>query len=265
VARADPKLAGWYNIWIGFCYDVLGDAEAAKLEYGKAQQKLGLSMPLPQSGGRVVIDVSKKRFFDKQLGMLSRSAEHVAREINRLETLVKELDNLANTPYQNEEAVRNLGEQLGFQSFRPKTGQTGGPDVTWYDEGCGELLAFELKTDKNQQSNYTVSDIGNGLNYLSWLEQNFRDAKVLSFIFVGPDVPISFEAAPTPLMHQVEIHELKSIAHDLVELLRKAGKKAGLEREVTLRTAAEEAFSMQAISKRLSHTCLISKKKTRNK
>src|SRR5205807_371297 len=52
VARGDGRTAGWFNLWIGYCYEIAGDLAAAQSAYQLARQKLGSNLPLPV--GRIV-------------------------------------------------------------------------------------------------------------------------------------------------------------------------------------------------------------------
>ena len=55
---------------------------------------------------------------------------------------------------QAEEAVRLLGEILGFDATRPDNDIGKGPDVFWVNNQTKEVLAFELKTNKNTPTRY---------------------------------------------------------------------------------------------------------------
>jgi hypothetical protein len=48
VGRGDSRLSGWFNLWIGYCYEAAGDSASAQLEYLRAKQKLGHTLPLPK-------------------------------------------------------------------------------------------------------------------------------------------------------------------------------------------------------------------------
>lgn len=49
VAVADAKLAGWYSIWLGMTYEMVGDQPARDMHYRRARSRLNKWVNLPYS------------------------------------------------------------------------------------------------------------------------------------------------------------------------------------------------------------------------
>lgn len=199
VASHDTPIAGWQSIWMGAALEICGDNDAALRSYSKAKSRLGTNLQLPRlrpihhDGSQPTLNG-----FGQQLTqLLSHSnGNKVSADISKLEATFLQIGN--GSPNQAEAAVRELGELLGFVATRPDNDHDTGPDVLWLDEENKECIAFELKTDKELSSTYTKDDIGQGHNHLAWVATNYKHINCLGLLFVGPDVPVSGQASPSP-------------------------------------------------------------------
>lgn len=229
--RADPKLAGWHNLWLGMCFELEGDRDAAQQEYLRARQRLGNQVILPKPISKSTPDVEaltqSKSDFEKLVewivGRVSQNSYH--KEIVRIRTSTEKLNEPEATPFQHEEALRSLGEQLGFNSTRPDNEYNAGPDVLWIDEAQGKCIGFELKTGKKESPSYFKRDINEGLGHLTWISSSYSNYQCLGLIFSGPKGKCDEQASPSPNMYHCELSVIASIRDLLIagiEDLRRA-------------------------------------------
>ena len=151
VARTDLRLAGWLNIWLGGNYQIEGDAESATNAFRRARNQIGINFNIPakqeKEGGKPAPPLEP---FANEVDELASttSADAFARSLRQLKASLADLDGAS--PRQMEEAVRALGELLGFAASRPDNDLGTGPDVLWEAKDGHGSIGFELKTDKQQ-------------------------------------------------------------------------------------------------------------------
>lgn len=154
----------------------------------------------PQHG----IDYKKMEF--KSAGQLS-SIQRWLQKFNsykemRLKSMII-LDNLSFCRTSNlfEEALKEVGEMLGFESQRPDNEFKVGPDNLW----CGihnQYIFFECKNEvKDDRNTINKLEAGQMCNHCAWFEEKYGDAKVCR-IFVAPTNILSKKAN---LTHKVEV------------------------------------------------------------
>lgn len=84
-----------------------------------------------------------------------------------------------------EEALKNVGEMLGFESQRPDNDYKVGPDNLW----CGvhnQYLFFECKNEvKRDRNTIKKTEAGQMNNHCAWFEEKYSDVEVCR-IFVTP-------------------------------------------------------------------------------
>lgn len=190
-ARADTKLAGWHNFWIGMCLEFEQDYESAQDEYSRAYKRLGNQIIIPKlinNNQRITSEIELSTDFERQIYNLvgKSSQQSYQKASDRLRQSVAALDNLAASAFQHEEALRSLGEYLGFNSTRPDNDFGTGPDVLWINEITQECLPFELKTGKKSDPIYYKKDIQEGHDHISWIQTNYENYHFLGLIYVGP-------------------------------------------------------------------------------
>jgi hypothetical protein len=222
VARGDGRIAGWFNLWIGYCFDMAEDHASAQLAYQIARQKLGSNLVLPTgstTGPGYELDTV---FQSKMRAILLASPESYARQERLFLQAVAPLSSGGGSSNALEEAVRQLGEFMGYDSSRPDNEGQGGPDVLWVDRSSRTLVGFELKTDKKAASSYTIEEVGKGHSYLEWLKANYADEDRLGLVFVGPRAPATGRATPSAEMYVVELPEIASISNAFAGFLKEA-------------------------------------------
>lgn len=234
VGRADGKLAGWYNVWLGMCYEAENDQKAALQEYNRARSRLGRNMVLPRpqvaapSNGSLE---SKPNFVRKMMELLiTESPNTFQREVEALQTAFSSIADANATTRQSEEGVRRLGDQLGLVSTRPDNDDHVGPDVLWHDESSNVVLAFELKTDKDDPANYKKEEIGQGHNHLGWISENYSTASCLGLLFVGPSGTCSVQSNPSDTMYLSSPEDLAQLANVYIAALHDIRRVPPIER-----------------------------------
>lgn len=260
--RADPKLAGWQNLWLGMCLELEEDSDAAQQEYMRARQRLGSQIPIQKLTNKninneQVLTQSNSDFERLVYWVVGRVSENsYQKEINRISTSTVNLNESEATPFQHEEAVRSLGEQLGFNSTRPDNEINTGPDVLWVNEAEGKCIGFELKTDKKDSPTYFKKDIDEGHGHLAWISQNYKTYQCLGLIFVGNDGKCGEQASPSPTMYHCELSVIASVKDKLIAGIKDLRRTTPSERSSKVKEFCAEAqwsinelFSQLAVKK----------------
>lgn len=143
----------------------------------------------------------------------------------------------AGSTNQAEEAVRLLGEILGFDATRPDNDMGKGPDVLWVNNQTKEVLAFELKTNKNIPTRYKKDDIGQGHNHITWINENYQNYNLIGLLFIGPEIGVvEGKASPSENMHFTDIDKIKALMGDVTALLSDLLRLTPLERSAEMQS-----------------------------
>lgn len=221
-ARADEKLSGWHNLWLGMCLECEEDYEAAQEEYLCAYQRLAKKVIVPKAISGVSHDATaimpKLTDFERQIDLIVErtSPEGYQKTFQRLRTSVAGLDNSTASIPQQEESLRALGEYLGFAATRPDNDDGTGPDVFWVDENAQKCLAFELKTGKKKDPIYYKKDVEQGHDHLEWIRQNYSNYLCLGLAYVGSYGKRDRAANPSSEMYLCDISVLAAIRNQLI-------------------------------------------------
>lgn len=246
-ARADEKLSGWHNLWLGVCLESEEDLESAQEEYTRAYKRLAKKVIVPRNMAASSQGVSSgsplKTDFEQQMLLLAnrKSPEGYQKALSRLNTSVSGLDDPNASVPQQEEALRALGEYLGFTSTRPDNDGGTGPDVLWIDESIKKGLSFELKTDKQIDPTYYKKDIAQGHDHLEWVGQNYPDVQSLGLVYVGPYGTRDKAANPSSDMYWCDTAVVVTIKNQLT---------AGIEDLRSITPARREERVMEFCSQR---------------
>lgn len=115
---------------------------------------------------------------------------------------------------QFEEALKELGKILGFESERPE--QVGGPDVLWLT-GANHGFVFEAKSRKKDNTPLTKEQNGQLLNSMEWAQKNYP-----GFVFTGvsihPNAYCTSQTTPGSNM-ALTLAGLNSLLVDTLQLL----------------------------------------------
>jgi tetratricopeptide (TPR) repeat protein len=229
------KAGAWHALWLGYCYELMGDNTQAEVMYRRARSATKNIPPLdvqPSSAEEQevpaqVIEVARYLYNGTQVDKAS---------IRNFASDLAVLDG-SGTPKQTEEAIRKLGEYLGLESSRPDKEVGTGPDVLWDTIG-GPSFNQELKTDKASTSNYSKRDVGQMYDHIQWVKENSESAIILS-TFVGPVLAAATDANPGPEVMVIELGEYQAIAERLRVALEDICSRA---LSVTLRQIVFEVF-----------------------
>ncbi len=230
-ARADTPLAGWHSIWVGACFEAEGDIESAYLAYHRARERLGLNVTLPMGAGSRPATVGEEASsfaaaVDRIVGLISQDSYN--RELRQLKSRLQDLDGA--TPRQMEEAVRALGEALGFEATRPDNEFDTGPDVLWADTDTKQCLGLELKTDKDEPARYAKKDVAQGHDSLSWIANEKADFACLGLVMIGPDGFCDQAGNPSSEMWWSPPHKLAVTRDRLIAMIEDIRKLVPRER-----------------------------------
>jgi hypothetical protein len=259
--RADAPLAGWHNVWLGGLYEKAGDFESAGMAYAWARSRLGTNAVLPKLDKDERLDAEPTSPFAASVYRLigMNSPEAFRRDVELLERQLQTLDGASSR--QMEEAVRALGELLGFKASRPDNDFGTGPDVLWEESETKTVLGLELKTDKKNPASYNKKDIGQGHDSLEWIGKEWQGFRQLGLAFVGPEGRCTGEANPSAEMSLITPGNLASLRDEILALIEDLRKILPLERLVRTREECNEAkWSLEAIFGRLNKCRLLDMK-----
>lgn len=196
----------WHALWLGVCYDALGDLDRAQELFERAH---GASKEIPPVD---VVAADAEGAFSPQVVMVAASLRQGNRVVlsvpSRFDVELAPLDGAATVP-QTERAIELLGSYLGLETTRPDNEHGTGPDVLWMASD-GVAVNFEAKTDKHLDSVYTKGDLGQLRDHARWT-QDQHGGKDIRSVFVGPLRPTSDEANPDPEMVVIELAAFRDV------------------------------------------------------
>ncbi|WP_168427705.1 DEAD/DEAH box helicase family protein [Sphingomonas sp. Leaf30] len=250
-ARADEKLAGWHNLWIGACLHKEGDIDEGRFYYARARGQLGYNLIVYTGpiGRENDVEIIRSRIVESLNQIVSLAHEGYNRQLNKIRSALAPLDGAS--PRQMEEAARYLGELLGFESTRPDNDLGTGPDVLWADPGQDVVLGLELKTDKNEESQYNKEDIGQCLNHLEWMNDKIIGKDSLGVLLIGEPTTVSAKASPNKSIFYASSNALSQIRDELIGLVEDIHKMIPLQRLDALETSTRAGWDLRDISERL--------------
>jgi hypothetical protein len=233
VAIADARLAGWYSMWLGMTYEIQGDQEASAMHYRRARSRLSRWVNLPYKTIYKEGDLAAETKSPVHERLLSKNeqgpqalGDHVAKVRAQLAT-IQDGNSSSN---QHEEAVRLVGELLGFEAIRPDNEQGAGPDVLWIDDTNKYIIAFELKTKKGAPAEYTKDEVGQSLNHIVWIKDQYKDYRFDGVFIVGPDGTCKANASPSDDMFLLTPERFSQIVAQFVAKVDDVRGRIALER-----------------------------------
>ena len=223
----------WLSFWLGYSLEMSGDHQNASYFYRKAcanQSNMPRSHSVtPSTGTSVPAQVTR---ISEQM----RIGHSDSLLVQPPRTLVQDLTPLNGngSSAQVEEAIRCLGQYLGLRSTRPDKEYGTGPDVLWMSEE-GYAACIEVKTDKQSSSSYRKEDVGQLHNHIQWVKDNHEVSQTVP-TFVGPLLPPSKEASPSPDMKIIELQQFHELSQRLIAALQDVAQRAlplSLEHELS--------------------------------
>lgn len=202
----------WHLLWLGYCYERIDEPEKANEAYQRAhntaqnipplhnQDWLETDFDLPNQ----VVEVSR---------YLHKGGSQMSKKVPERFDLDLTVLNGTGTSRQTEEALRSLGQYLGFQSSRPDNEYGTGPDVLWLSDDKA-ALCLEVKTDKQATSEYSKKDIGQLRDHIQWVKDNSEAIQIYP-AFVGLLLSPSNSANPDTDIQVIELQEFLEISNRL--------------------------------------------------
>ncbi|MGC3939952.1 DEAD/DEAH box helicase family protein [Roseobacter sp. EG26] len=220
VAPADRRLAGWYSMHIGHSFECEGDSETASKHYADARARtfFDIALPQPSTAASIVKAVAPKNGFHASLLSIFSSDKAVAKNPwDKHEFHIKKLLADDASSNQHEEAMRLLGEVLGFVSSRPEqeSDQNSTLDVLWLHEETKCAFLWSLKTKKNNDSPLNSEEVGTGLLHLEWFDKEFPDYHQHELFFLTPQATCVQQAHPSERMAAVRTENLRQFYRQL--------------------------------------------------
>jgi len=111
-----------------------------------------------------------------------------------------------------DENLKQLGDVLGFISFRPETEGDGTLDVCWEDEEKKVVIGFENKIDKTNKI-LAKREIDQCSGHKNWLAQNYPDYKINMFV-VGDIESYNELGSPLDLLH-LKISDIERVSNEV--------------------------------------------------
>lgn len=212
-------LAAWYACWIGNCCELTGDTDTASLYYKKANS-LNKDTPRYLSSSSANAGAFSDQILNISNNLLISSGSQIAAP-KTIVTDLKYLDH-SGSVNQTEEALKQLGSYLGFEATRPDKEHAAGPDVLWIDSGIA--LAIEAKTEKS--SDYNKDEIGQLLNHIQWVKDNYPEISNIIPLFVGPITAATNSSSPSDEIMVARLDTFKSLSDKLIAVYDDLALKA---------------------------------------
>lgn len=227
-AGHDPRLAAWYHHWRGAALMCADDRHGAlhefvlaanvRTELGRPNEKRDIAFK--PATPAVVGQQAKK------LAALYRTKKpQLTSALSRIDSALQYGPETAKA----EEALWQLGALLGLEAERPDQAKKTGPDVLWIGEGEPKAWGFELKTNKTTSKEYSKDDITQCHDHERFLEGRYK--KAAQQAIVGPMLPVSEKAHPSPELLVIELDPLRGVFDRIKAVFESvdAGDKANLE------------------------------------
>lgn len=239
ISAKDAKLAGWLNFWTGGACEIGGNLSLAAEHYRLAASRLPLptSLPMDDPDGDVAPDLDKLSPAARSLAQLAFASQRQASNATRRATRVLEEELTPDgTPFEAEEAVRQIGSYLCFTATRPDNELDNGPDGLWVDEQGKMVLSIELKTEKFRKLN--KDDTGQSHDNIQWVQNEYKDYTHVGHLFVCDTTEVTKAANPGPRWYAGDMDQFKTLVSAFSSEVLKLRK---LPKEDRLR--AVETFS----------------------
>jgi hypothetical protein len=222
--KADPNLGAWFLHWAGYAAQTAGDVDAATELYrdaARVRRDVGIVPEvLPVSRATDASAASPQAI--RMAGLLqSHSKARVAADLAKV---AKDIMNRDTSAGVHEEAIRLLGEYLGYDATRPeKTTNGKGPDVLWKTPDETSVLVFDAKT-KKVNKHYDKDLIGKSAQHALWAERAHSTADRFHYL-VGPRVPATPQATPPSGIRVIVPDEFARLARDTATVYARAAAR----------------------------------------
>lgn len=231
VRIANPRLAGWYALWLGVANCVRHEQEAMFDWFDEARNRLGGKLPLPRRAAADVGILENTRTVIEE-GLRAFCVGSIP-DLNRRITKLIDLSQPAFTDVDHkkaEEPVRVIGAALGFDSSRPCTDVNDGPDNLWLDHHSMTAIPIELKTDKAATSSLNSDEIGQIFQHLQWTVDNYSSYSVPGILVYTESSTVTDSSNPSERMFFSNRAAMRAAFRDFTVIVQDMGKLTPLER-----------------------------------
>ncbi|OBQ63294.1 DEAD/DEAH box helicase family protein [Mesorhizobium erdmanii] len=249
----NPRLAGWYSVWIGTAYNMLGNQSAMFDWFDEARNRLGGKLPLPRRQldeigtihpEKTVIEEGLRRFC---IGSLP--------EVMKRGLKAREQAKLAfgDTPHNiAEEAVRQIGANLGFDARRPCNDVHDGPDDLWLDHHTKIAIPIELKNEKKGTA-INSEEVGEIFQHLEWTRTNYKGYSVPGILVYTESSSVTDSSNPSLDMFFTNRERLESLWDDFTQIVAQMAKTTPVERyAIASQVGESDKWTSEAIFNRLA-------------
>ncbi|WP_265517055.1 DEAD/DEAH box helicase family protein [Nitratireductor luteus] len=254
VRIANPRLAGWYALWIGTANCVQNEPEAMFDWFDEARNRLGGKLPLPRRPAadvgvlqttQTVIEEGLRAFC---VGSIPELIRRLTKLIDHSQPAFEDADHK-----KAEEAVRIIGAALGFDSSRPCTDVNDGPDNLWVDHHSMTAIPIELKTEKGAGSSLNSEEVGQIFQHYQWTIDNYPEHSVPGILVYTETATVTDSSNPSEHMFFSNREAMKAIFNAFTVTVQDFGKLTPVERYARASLIGEEAeWSATGIFKRLA-------------
>jgi hypothetical protein len=209
--RESDVLGAWYAQWIGHCHELAGDQENAHMLYRRA---IGAARSLPRTPTLTATPGTEE--LPEQIKEMAASFENAGgSSVRAPRNMARSLQGLRQGTSTNstEESLRALGQYLGLDSTRPDKENSAGPDVLWIYQGTA--LCIEAKSGKKVTGSYSKRDVGQMMNHVQWVREEYPDVRDVIPVFVGPALPLSESANPAYDMFVAPLEVFERLSDEL--------------------------------------------------
>jgi len=212
----------WHKLWLGYALDLAGDSETATTLYQQAHTGFRNIPSL-----RPEISTSTNNLPPQAL-IVARQFELVGGRVRIPKTFEHDIFYLngSGTTKQTEEALRCLGQYLGFDSTRPDNEHDTGPDVLWvFPDKTGFCVDAKTGKGKEATTSYRKDDLGQLSDHIQWVRDNAKVEKIIP-AFIGPEVAASESANPPPGVKVASLEKFHAIGETLKGVYRDIAKNS---------------------------------------
>lgn len=254
IGQFNPRQLGWYSIWIGIAHLLNDNVKSAHDWFDEARRKLGGRIPLPRRDKLTELNLDNEKTVIeeglRQYLLLDRPA--LLKALNKLHDNIEPLFDVKADHRPAEEAMREFGAALGFDSRRPCTDDGTGPDNIWVDHHSKKIIAFELKTDKSSASSLSKEDVGQSHDHLQWIYDNYPGYSVPGLLIYTECKLVSGKANPSPDMHFSDIDHAKSVWREFRDMVNIISNEEPLLRfEKASKAGERQDWSVEGLFQRL--------------
>ncbi|ANP84802.1 DEAD/DEAH box helicase family protein [Rhizobium leguminosarum] len=231
VRLKNPRLAGWYSIWLGAANCILGRSEPMFDWFDEARNRLGGKLPLPR---QEQLDVGVLHAVKSVIeeGLREYCALTVPEANRKVSKFITSSEAAFGDPSHKkaEEAVRVIGATLGFDSRRPDTDENDGPDNLWVDHHTRIAIPIELKTDKLQGNTLNSEEIGQIYQHLEWTKTNYPKYMVPGILVYTESKTVTESSNPSSDMFFADRSTMKELQNAFINAAAALSKLTPLEK-----------------------------------